>query len=171
MQRRVSTVGSRFASDACEEFDSLLCAWEPVQGEPVRNWVSPPVPLSPRVVDKLLMECCDFVLIVPQWRSQPWFQALEECAFPRAQLFMRVPPSNVVDGRFLRRERFPAVQCVNGGCALRVLTTFPNACVRCCVERHGSRRQSSSCQGSLRCGPRPSSSSQEPASHGQGAGG
>ena len=158
MQRRVSTVGSRFASDACEEFDSLLCSWEPVQGEPVRNWVSPPVPLSPRVVDKLLMECCGFVLIVPQWRSQPWFQALEECAFPRAQLFMRVPPSNVVDGRFLHRGRLPAVQCVNGSCSLRVLTTFPNACVQCCVGRHGSRRQSSSCQGSLRCDPRPSSS-------------
>ena len=63
----------------------------------MRNWVSPPVPLSPRVVDKLLMECCDFVLIVPQWRSRPWFQALEEFVFPRAQLFMLVPPGSVVD--------------------------------------------------------------------------
>ena len=80
-----------------QEFASLLCSWEPVQGEPVRNWVSPPVPLIPRVVDKLLMERCEFVLIVPQWRSRPWFQALEEFVFPRAQLFMLVPPGSVVD--------------------------------------------------------------------------
>ena len=134
----------------------------------MRNWVSPPVPLIPRMVDKLLMECYDFVLIVPQWRSRPWFQALEEFVFPRVQLFMLVPPSNVVDGRFLHRERLQAVQCVDGGCSLRALTTFPNACVRCCVERHGSQRQSSSCQGSLQCGPRFGSSSQEPTSHGVG---
>ena len=88
---------SRFASDACEEFDNLPCSWEPVQGEPVRNWDFPPVPLIPRVVDKLLMEHCEFVLIVSQWRSRPWFQALEEFVFPRAQLFMLVPPGNVVD--------------------------------------------------------------------------
>mgnify|MGYP004276183835 CR=1 FL=1 len=88
---------SRFASDACEEFDSLLCSWEPARREPVKNWVFPPVPLIPRVVDKLLMEQCEFVLIVPQWRSRPWFQALEEFVFPRAQLFMLVPPGSVVD--------------------------------------------------------------------------
>ena len=122
-------VGSRFVSDACEEFGSLLCSWAPVQEEPVRNWVSPPVPLIPRVVDKLLMGCCDFVLIVPQWRSRPWFQALEECAFPRDQLFMLVPPGNVVDGRFLHRGRLQGVQCVDGGCALRALAAFPNACM------------------------------------------
>ena len=88
---------SRFASDACEEFDSLLCSWEPARREPVKNWIFPPVPLIPRVVDKLLMEQCEFVLIVPQWRSRPWFQALEEFVFPRAQLFMLVPPGSVVD--------------------------------------------------------------------------
>ncbi len=53
--------------------------------------------LGPRVVDKLLMERCEFLLIVPLWRSRPWFQALEEFVFPRAQLFMLVPPGNVVD--------------------------------------------------------------------------
>ena len=51
----------------------------------------------PRVVDKLLMENCEFVLVVPQWRSRPWFQALEEFVFPRAQLLMLAPPDSVVD--------------------------------------------------------------------------
>ena len=70
------------------EFDSLLCSWEPVQGEPVRNWVSPPVPLLPRVVGKLrdfffapwFLRCC---LIADACRASAAGLARSRCCWLR----------------------------------------------------------------------------------------